>query len=726
MPVSNFKSRNGRAGMFGGLFTGLMRLRALIFGVLLCASLFAWMRLELGTAPAFSNLGVETEGGFVRNGEFPGEPFADANRVRRWASWNGSDANTGTIAIGPFPAPHVLRLWISGYPGREGLRLYVERADTRERHPIAAQADVGERWRIIGEEIPAAWFAKPVLLIAADNAKGWGGWLGLSEPIRGRENLQLLSAMAALSANGLLLGVLWFAVARRLAARSLVASHWTPLVAAAVAAALGYGAFWAYFAGATIGKVFSVGIFVVACADLVRKQKPGRGLDSDALAAPKLLVLIGFFYVALLNFFPTHLDYYSLAAGRWLTLPNDNSIPHKVAADLFQGLSLRWPKTGWLSSDRPPLQSGWMLLTWPFTAALGLPDQAAGGTAALWLQLLWVLAAYGLLRALGLARANACAWIAVMSLCGFFVINSVYTWPKLSAGALGCGAFGLWVAPKREAAGPVGVALGGALAGLAWLSHAGVAFSFIALVPWLAWRFRRQCRPWAAALLLFLAFALPWIAYQKYYDPPGNRLIKWHLAGQIDIDARGTWQTLREGYASLGWEQLITVRAKNFELQGSGDWAGWHDFSAGHAQNRRTLEFFFLLHAVTWLLLGIAALPIALARWRGRVEWRVHLNLALWALATLVVWCLMLFLPGSALVHQGSYTLPLAFFALLCAWLELACSWTIVPVAVLQGATFMTTWATSGGLVGGQVNGTAVAFAAVAFVSLAAVVIRER
>ncbi|HTU00443.1 MAG TPA: hypothetical protein VMG58_01455, partial [Candidatus Sulfotelmatobacter sp.] len=654
--------------MFAGLFMGLMRLRALVAGVLLCASLFGWMRLERRTAPAFRNLGVETDGGFVRDGEFPGEPFADARRVRRWASWNGSDANTGRIALGPFPAPHALRFWASGYPGRAGLHLYVERADTRERHPIAARADVGERWRIISEDIPALWFAKPVLLIAIDDAKGWGGWLGLSEPIRGREDLQILSALTAFAISGLLFGVLWFAVARRLAARSLVPSHWMPLVAAAAAAALGYGAFWAYFAGATIGKVFSAGIFVVACADLLRERKTGAGLDSDALAAPKLLVLVGFFYVALLNFFPSSLDYYSHAAGRWLALPNDNTIPHKVAADLFQGLTLHWPKTGWLSSDRPPLQSGWMLLSWPFTAALGLDDQTAGGTAALWLQLLWVFAAYGLLRALGLGRERACAWIAVLSLCGFFIVNSVYTWPKLSAGALGCGAYGLWVAPKREAAGHVGIALGGALAGLAWLSHAGVAFSFIALVPWLAWRLRGKWGAWGAALLLFLAFALPWTAYQKYYDPPGNRLIKWHLAGQIDIDPRGTWQTLREGYSSSSWEQLICVRVGNLELQGSGDWAGWHDFSAAHAQNRRTLEFFFLLHTVTWWLLGIVALPIALVRWRGRVEWRAHLSLALWSLATLVVWCLMLFLPRSALVHQGTYKLPLAFFALLSAW----------------------------------------------------------
>src|ERR1700678_1865942 len=38
-----------------------------------------------------------------------------------------------------------------------------------------------------------------------------------------------------------------------------------------------------------------------------------------------------------------------------------------------------------------------------------------------------------------------------MSVCGFFIINSVFTWPKLSAAAFGCGVYGLWAIPKRGA-----------------------------------------------------------------------------------------------------------------------------------------------------------------------------------------------------------------------------------------------------------------------------------
>ena len=37
----------------------------------------------------------------------------------------------------------------------------------------------------------------------------------------------------------------------------------------------------------------------------------------------------------------------------------------------------------------------------------------------------------------------------------------------------------------------------------------------------------------------------PWSAYQKYGDPPGNRLVKWLLGGVVDIDDRGIGETTR-------------------------------------------------------------------------------------------------------------------------------------------------------------------------------------
>ncbi len=700
----------GRIGVFLGWIT-------------LSFVFYVWLGHEHQAQPLFAgDLPSHFEGGFHPSAQFPVAPFAVTRNVRRWVSWNQATANAGKLVIGPFPAPRALSFWVSGFPKREGNQLWVECVDSHERHSIDAQSDVGERWKLIKSEIPTAWYGKTIMLVALDAAKP-GEWIGISDPVAGGENEQLLSAITPFSINGILLGLVWFAGLRRLSAGLIVPTQWLPLAASGAVAALGYLAFWAFLAGPAIGKIFTCSVLSVACLDLLWERETNRARIRDSIAVAKLLALIGFFYIALLNFYPSNLDFYDLANGRWRTLAGDNYLPHEVAKDLFFGWGLHWPSTGWLASDRPPLQSGWMLLTWQFDAAVGLDEQASGGTSAIWLQLIWVFAAYGILRTLGLSERRACAWIAILALCGFFIVNSVFTWPKLSAGAFACGTFGLWVSPHRNAVDKDSVLVGAAMAALALLSHAGVVFSFIALVPWLIWRMRFDWRSWIAASCLFLVFALPWIAFQKFYAPPGNRLIKWHLAGQVDIDHRGTWQTLKESYSALSWNEILAARASNFKLQSPGNWGLWPDFSRSHAADRRHHEFFNLLRAMTWWLMGAAALPIALVRWRDRINWRNHFNFALWSLGSLVVWCLLLFLPNNAVIHQGSYALPIVFFTLLSGWMELAWSWVIVGILALQAASFLTTYAIAGDGVGGQVNGVAIAFASLACLAVIAALI---
>src|SRR5687768_3529591 len=103
--------------------------RHLLVGLAVCACLHLASIRTGRITPANADVPVAIEGSFERDGQYPGEAFAGALKVRAWGSWSGSDDNLGSIAIGSFPAPRILRLGISGYPNYEGNFLRVELAD---------------------------------------------------------------------------------------------------------------------------------------------------------------------------------------------------------------------------------------------------------------------------------------------------------------------------------------------------------------------------------------------------------------------------------------------------------------------------------------------------------------------------------------------------------------------------------------------------------------------
>jgi len=108
----------------------------------------------------------------------------------------------------------------------------------------------------------------------------------------------------------------------------------------------------------------------------------------------------------------------------------------------------------------------------------------------------------------------------------FFLFNSIFTWPKLLAGSLGAVGLSLLVFEKPS----ITV---GHWAGIA------VGTSLLPTQPWhCIYAFghflcqKRFFPGWKIALAgtsATLVLLVPWTAYQHFYDPPGNRLLKWEL-----------------------------------------------------------------------------------------------------------------------------------------------------------------------------------------------------
>jgi len=228
---------------------------------------------------------------------------------------------------------------------------------------------------------------------------------------------------------------------------------------------------------------------------------------------------------------------------------------------------------------------------------------------------------------------------------------------------------------------PLEAAAGGAVAAFAYLAHGGAAFGILAIAllrglrrPWPAWRALA-----AAALAAILLYA-PWAAYQKLVDPPGNRLLKWYLAGARSVDARSFGEALADAYRRPPSE-LLHNRAENVRAL-TGNPLKWLSalvtLTSGHDFNERREALarvrggqFFRLVVSLLLLLPAALLVAAVDRLRrtrsppvpAARDGEAGRALLLLGMAATGIWVLVLYGPATTLIHQGSYFLPIVLVA---------------------------------------------------------------
>jgi hypothetical protein len=239
---------------------------------------------------------------------------------------------------------------------------------------------------------------------------------------------------------------------------------------------------------------------------------------------------------------------------------------------------------------------------------------------------------------------------------------------------------------------------------MAMLAHGGVFFTIAALpILLLNRQVRRGLRfrelvP--AALAGFLLMA-PWLAYQRYYDPPGNGLPKLHLAGvPIGKDTRGTLEAMRDAYSTLTLGEIAHTRWLNLKEQGlvfgvSGrdhvsDWIQWQ-------------QFFHSGPALGFLLIGFGALFSRRLRDAAEPEWLVTPGVAAprvvgllqvtWlAFFGLIVWLLLMFVPQYAAIHHSSYATMTLLFCSAAAYLALMPAWVRRTALALNLALFAVGW----------------------------------
>lgn len=469
-----------------------------------------------------------------------------------------------------------------------------------------------------------------------------------------------------------------------------LAAFYTIPVAGLVGSLLGLGVFWAYITHPLAGEWATVVALVAGFAGVVCicAAKPLRaGLRLTDVVVPLVLMFgVALFYSS------TFLACKPFGGQSCYEqpLPMDNILPNLFATNVEAGKATELIGD-WHGSDRPPLQSGIVL------AQRMLTNQTYVGyngyqLLATFLQCLWLPAMWAIGRALKASPKTLGITLAFCVITGFFFFNSIFVWPKLLAASLGILAFCLLLFEKRSA---LTWGIAGAAAGAAMLAHTGVVFTFIPVAALLLFpRFWPGIKHIAIAALIFAALVAPWLLYQKFYDPPGDRLVKWHIGGAEAVDDRSLGEALVDSYVQAGVATAIHNKLSNVrELFGSIPAEG-HLYGFGKLAAARDADFRHTLLGLAVFNAGWIALcfPSIRARLRLMVDWnRIKVMLGIVA-ASLVLWVVLMFGPHTTIIHQGSYINMLLLFAALGAVLAALPKRWLLVLGCAQLAYFVVVW----------------------------------
>lgn len=447
------------------------------------------------------------------------------------------------------------------------------------------------------------------------------------------------------------------------------------LVILAAAATCGglfsYGIFWLFLWSPNVGisaSYFGYILMLLLCVTWLRKFLITP--EISVFIKPVFVWICYSVFILAISFAPSDLsDPLNFAALRFShPLPVDNQLPLMFAEQILNGKVLIPMIGDWLSSDRPPLQTAYLLVS-------GINEFANRAwhyqVLATLLQCIWVVPMWLILDKLNIKKTPFALALLVPMYSGVAFVHSVFTWPKLFPVYYVLIIYGILFevnseAQRRFSSG----ALIGSLAAFAMLCHGGSIFIIIGLGLTLLLTHKMPSKLFIIASVFFGVLILAtWSYYQAVLDPPGNRLIKWHLAGSIPIDSKSFTESLRYSYSGLDVIDFLKLKISNLNVVFNTPIESIQKLVNIFFKKPSQLEVFQLrenqFYAV-WSGLSVFALASFLlfgcVFFAKSIEKQTGLNMIKVAAITIFVWIVMLYGPATTVIHQGSLAVMIFLF----------------------------------------------------------------
>ncbi len=649
---------------------GSSRIRTFCFGAFFFLFLSA-VPLIASAIPLVEEADVTLTGNISRQGSNPAAVWTDASAKSQATFGSYGQGFAGGVFTTPaFRAPAAIEIYLSGFPSQKGNRIYLRREqDPAQTLDLVSEIDPGPFWRARVWQVPGNWRNTPVRLIVEDASPGVAAnWLAFTLPAQAQATYFSRLAHAGWQAVLMCLVALAFllpglAIAFIVDRYISLAPARMVIVSFVAAGLLGYVVFWLFFINAATGQIASILIeldaFCVCAFFIAGAVKAGRrALPGAVTAVFAASALVAIFYASLGFVYLTDDNAGEAMQRRFFTysLPPDNVLPEIVADRLYKDESLSLPLlSGWQTSDRPPLQAGLVLIQYTLWPEI-TPDLVYQ-LASIFLQCVWVAGVWVLLSSTGLGQRCILPVLALCIFSGSCFLHSVYVWPKLLAAAFCLMGLSLFVTPA-------GLSLklsrwewtlAALCFALSLLSHSGTSFTMLGIFLVLAFRWKdltwRYALPGLACAVILM---LPWVMFQKLYDPPGDQLIKLSLTGDMNHDLTLV-QALEKAYRGMTVGEFVHRRWEDVKILFYTDAT---DLQPGR-NSREFLDHFTREQFFSFFsAIGLVNLGFLLRLFRRRKNlsgaFKLPDQFASIVLISLPFWILIMSEARATIIHQGS------------------------------------------------------------------------
>ena len=551
-----------------------------------------------------------------------------------------------TIKSEYFPLNQYISFDYIGNPNGPKTELYLE-DKYGETYQIPNLSMIAHGWRNVLVKVPS-YLRDSIRLVAVDAAVKTNGWIGIggieyaNTPFLQKIPIFLKTFLFIVIFTLFISAIYVFFLKRHTQLQAYVYMSLFVGISSVVS-------FGLYLYSVKIGKYFSVILLLWALYSVIvmeeKHKNPFLLLYGILFSLMMIILFVGYVNVEDLH------NLQAVSANRWHHLPVDNWIP-KIFADGILQHHVPSPLVGsWLSSDRPPLQTGFFLIFSVFSNSnLTYLVTTVG------MQVMVVVFVLLYIREFVKEKKYVYLLALLIFFNGFVFVHALFVWPKLLSALYQGIAFyymhKIWVSKKDLIR---NYTFFGISASFAFLAHGGSVFFLLSLGILLLFTIqnKKDIKALSYGLFSSLFLYLPWVLYQKLVDPPGDRLLKWHLAGRNDPTKETFLQVLHDYYENLTLSDWVHTQILHFGRIYDSFYFHFSDYTALTRNHFLDNAFFGLDYAL--LFYSVILVPLLYIVVKNKLTaYPSWIHLLLWSfILNSVIWSLVL--TRGTVIHQGSY-----------------------------------------------------------------------